>query len=540
MLTGLRSSVFRRRIPVNINHKVSTLTRFYSTVQDADIKRFEEILRDDGSENAEGSIGDGAQSVAGKNPGVITDASELERYNTDWLKQYHGSSQLVLRPRTTEQVSAILAHCHTNNLAVCPQGGNTGLVGGSVPTNDEIVLNLERMNSILDFNPVSGILTCEAGCILQNLDEFLTSQPDPAHQHCMPLDLGAKGNCQIGGNVATNAGGLRYIRYGSLQGTVLGMEVVLADGTVLDLLSTLRKDNTGYHLKHLFIGSEGTLGVITKLSILCPRKSNAINVAFLACPDYNAVQKTFQTAKKDLGEILSACEFMDSSSIQTVREEFPEIPAPDFTKEEDSNFFMLIETRGSNMNHDQEKVMGFLETVMESGDVLDGVMAQDEKQSAQLWRLREDIPLAVVQRGVTLKYDVSLPIEKLYSPVEAFRERFAQSTEYQDTGKKDPLCVGYGHLGDGNLHLNITQVHDTNRKVDPHVKDVIEPYVYEFIRESRGSVSAEHGLGQQKRNCIHYSKSSESIELMQDIKALFDRKGILNPNKVLPKDERTG
>ncbi|KAG2502831.1 hypothetical protein JM18_009629, partial [Phytophthora kernoviae] len=240
---------------------------------------------------------------------VLTDADDTEAYTVDWLKKYKANSshQMVLKPKTTEQVSAILKYCNERNLPVVPQGGNTGLVGGSVPVYDEIVLSTSSMSNVVSFDEVSGILVCEAGCILENLDNYVAK-----HGYMMPLDLGAKGTCQIGGNVATNAGGLRLLRYGSLHGTVLGVEAVLADGTVIDCLSTMRKDNTGYDLKQLFIGSE----------------------------DFESVQRAFVEAKKHLGEVLSAVEFMDRQSLDMV------LSQQDWTKdplETPSPFYVLIE-----------------------------------------------------------------------------------------------------------------------------------------------------------------------------------------------------
>jgi D-2-hydroxyglutarate dehydrogenase len=216
---------------------------------------------------------------------VVQDEERLSVANTDWLRKYIGTSQLLLLPKNTDEVSKILSYCNSRQLAVVPQGGNTGLVGGSVPVYDEVVISLANMDKIISLDKVNGILTCEAGCVLENLNSFLENEG-----FIMPLDLGAKGSCQIGGNVSTNAGGLRFVRYGSLHGNVLGLEVVLANGTVLDMLATLRKDNTGYDLKHLFIGSEGSLGIVTKVSILTPAKLPSVNVAFLACNDYLSCQ----------------------------------------------------------------------------------------------------------------------------------------------------------------------------------------------------------------------------------------------------------
>nr|XP_034989598.1 D-2-hydroxyglutarate dehydrogenase, mitochondrial isoform X3 [Zootoca vivipara]XP_034989599.1 D-2-hydroxyglutarate dehydrogenase, mitochondrial isoform X3 [Zootoca vivipara] len=401
-------------------------------------------------------------------------------------------------------------YCHERNLAVNPQGGNTGLVGGSVPVFDEIILSTALMNQIISFDNVSGILVCQAGCILENLNQYL-EQLD----FIMPLDLGAKGSCHIGGNVATNAGGLRLLRYGSLRGTVLGLEVVLADGSVLNCLSSLRKDNTGYDLKQLFIGSEGTLGVITAVSILCPRKPKAVNLAFLGCPSFSQVLKTFTLCKGMLGEILSAYEFMDNECMKLV-EKHLKLTNP----VSESPFYVLIETSGSNSAHDEEKLSHFLEHVMASGLVAEGTLASEDKKIKALWALRERITEALTCDGSVYKYDLSLPVEKLYDLVTDMRTRL---------GGNAKNVVGYGHLGDGNLHLNITA-----DSYSHSLLEAIEPFVYEWTSQYRGSISAEHGLGFKKKHYIHYSKPREAVLLMQQFKAMLDPKGILNPYKTLP------
>eukprot|EP00906_Rhabdomonas_costata_P027164 RCo038618 len=278
------------------------------------------------------------QSVLPK--GVVTESSRLELYNTDWLHNWRGRSKIALCPTTTEQVSAILKYCNERRLAVCPQGGNTGLVGGSIPAHDEIVLSLEKMSRILDFDTVSGTVTCEAGCILEAVDNFLAEKG-----HMMPLDLGAKGSCQIGGNVSTNAGGLRFLRYGSLHHNVLGLKAVLANGTVVDQMNTCKKDNTGYDLKQLFIGSEGSLGVVTEVVLQTPPRPAATNVALLACPSYQAVQGTFVLARRHLAEILSAYEFADEEAMNRVLTVFPHNKYPLDSR---YPFYVLVETQGSN------------------------------------------------------------------------------------------------------------------------------------------------------------------------------------------------
>ncbi|NXX74989.1 D2HDH protein, partial [Urocolius indicus] len=452
---------------------------------------------------------------------VVTDPEQLEPFNVDWLKSVRGCSKLMLKPQTTAEVSQILRYCHEMNLAVNPQGGNTGLVGGSVPVFDEIILSTLLMDRIISFDKVSGILVCQAGCILERLNQYLEEQG-----FVMPLDLGAKGSCHIGGNVATNAGGLRLLRYGSLRGTVLGLEVVLADGSVLDCLTSLRKDNTGYDLKQLFIGSEGTLGVITAVSILCPQKPKAVNVAFLGCQSFDKVLETFTVGRAMLGEILSAFEFMDEKCMELVQR-YLKLSSP----VAGSPFYVLIETSGSNSTHDEEKLSSFLEEATASGLVTDGTVATDEKRikanvrvvcvlQQALWELRERITEALSHEGYVYKYDVSLPLGRLYELVTHMRARLGTSAS---------SVVGYGHLGDGNLHLNITA-----ESYSQALQDAIEPFVYEWTARCGGSGSAEHGLGFKKKQFIHYSKPQLAISVMQRFKAMFDPKGILNPYKMLP------
>ena len=261
------------------------------------------------------------------------------------MRKYKGHTKLVLRPKSTEEVSQVLKYCNDHRLAVVPQGGNSGLVGGSVPVFDEIVINLARMNRIRSFDSVSGTLVADAGCILEVVDRHLAER-----DHLFPLDLGAKGSCQLGGNVATNAGGLRLLRYGSLHGNVLGLETVLPDGTIVDDLWQLRKNNTGYDIKQLFIGGEGTIGLITGISILCPPRPKAVNVAFLALETYEKVQLAFREAKGQLAEILSAFELMDGRSQDLVHRVTGRRPP----LEGRHPFYCLIETNGANKEHDDE------------------------------------------------------------------------------------------------------------------------------------------------------------------------------------------
>lgn len=463
----------------------------FSQLTEADISFFRNILGD---------------------TGLITDESSLEAYNHDWMGKYTGASKLALRPKTTEQVSKILAYCNERTLAVVPQGGNTGLVGGSIPIFDEVILSTSSMNQIESVDEVGGTVVCQSGAVLESIANHVAD-----YGFTVPLDLGAKGSCQIGGNVSTNAGGLRLLRYGSLHGTVLGLEVVTPTGEVLDLLRTLRKDNTGYDLKQLFIGAEGTLGVITKVAMLLPPKSSAVHVSLLAVPHYKSVQDMFTKARAQLGEILSAFEFLDRESMDMclthldwTKDPMPETPTP---------FYVLIETSGSNAEHDMEKLEAFLESMMEEELIENGIIAQDEAQAQSIWHLREGVTEALGRAGAVYKYDLSMPVSTMYTLVEDMRVRLG------DKGH----VVGYGHLGDGNLHLNISCPTYT-----PEVEAMIEPFVYEWTSEQRGSISAEHGIGSMKAECLGYSKSKPAIDLMKQIKKSMDPNGIMNPYKVLP------
>ena len=442
--------------------------------------------------------------------GVTKDATDdMEPFNGDWMRKYRGHTKLVLKPGSTEEVSKILKYCNDNMLAVVPQGGNTGLVGGSVPVFDEIVIQMGRMNGIRSFDEVSGTLVADAGCILETTDRYLADRG-----HIFPLDLGAKGSCHIGGNLATNAGGLRQLRYGSLHGTVLGVEAVLPDGTIVDELSKLRKNNTGYDLKQLFIGAEGTIGIITGVAIQCPQRSKAVNVAFFGLESFEKVQKAFIEAKGQLGEILSAFELMDRNSQRMVKE-YTNNKSP---LEDEHPFYCLIETSGSNSEHDNEKLEKFLEDVMEKEIVLDGVVAQDETQIKALWSWREGVPEAIGGFGGAYKYDVSIPLAEMYTLVEDTRVRMEEAGLIGDTDShpvKD--VVGYGHMGDSNLHLNVSV-----RRYDKAVEAALEPFVYEWIEKRSGSISAEHGLGLAKKKYIGYSRSETMIGLMKQIKNLYD------------------
>ncbi|CEP02331.1 hypothetical protein PBRA_008915 [Plasmodiophora brassicae] len=492
MSARLLRAAAARRVLATSTVTVSRRTDL-GTVTDADLAAFVGICGDDG---------------------VVRDADEVAAYNQDWLRKYKGSGQLVLRPSSTDQVSQILRYCNGRRLAVVPQGGNTGLVGGSVPVFDEIVLSLNRMNRIIEVDDASQVLVCEAGCVLETLDRHLAKSG-----FTMPLDLGAKGSCHIGGNLATNAGGIRLLRYGSLRGNVLGVEFVLADGTVVDTMSKLRKDNTGFDLKQLMIGSEGTLGVITKVAILVPRRPTTAQLAFVGVESFAKVLEVLKRTRGELGEILSAIEFEDRASFDMVLNHLPGAHDP---LERSYPFYMLLEASGFCEESDSTRVGDLLSDLMDRSLIMDGTIAQDKAQFESLWKFRESITECLTKEGCVFKYDVSVPVTRMYDVVTDMRQRLSGVIDEQH------VC-GYGHLGDSNLHLNIV-----SQTYSPDVQRLIEPYVYEVTSSLKGSVSAEHGLGLMKANCIGYSKCAASIHAMQSIKSMFDPNGILNPYKVLP------
>ena len=526
---------------------------------------------------------------------VRLDAGSLATANEDWMKKYRGRSEVLLLPSTTAEVSAVLARCHARGLAVVPQGGNTGLVGGGVPVHDEVVVNLRNMREVVSVDRSAGVVVAEAGVVLEDLETAAN-----ARGLTIPLDLGAKGKCQIGGNVSTNAGGLRLVRYGSLRGTVLGLEVVLADGRVLDLCRALRKDNTGYDLKQLFIGAEGTLGVITKVALAAPPRPTATNVVFAGAPSFAAAVAAMRLAKRSLGGALSAFEFLDRASLELVLRELKGTKEPLLGGRKKWPFYVVVEAAETASTADEttfadepfadetktketktkdafvsspdvvvvddnrapppssarraaafrragRRLSAFAAAAKRRGLITAFAVGANETHASRLWNLRERVSLALKHAGATYKYDLSLPTESMYDLVDALRARVAakQNAENASERRRDDdddekaarffdfstvSVLGYGHLGDGNLHLNVS----SPTGYHPALLAIVEPFVYEWTAAAKGSVSAEHGVGFMKPEQLAYSKPGEAIEIMRGVKAMLDPKGILNPYKVLP------
>lgn len=449
---------------------------------------------------------------------------ELDKYNEDWLGQLKGESKLILFPKTTEEVSKILKYCNQNKIGVVPQGGNTSLVAGSVPVHDEIVVCLSKMDKIESFNEKTGILKCQSGCILENLDKWVGGKG-----YLIPLDLAAKGSCQIGGNAATNAGGIHFLRYGSLRANILSMEVVLPDGVVMETNKPLHKDNTGFDLKQLFIGSEGSIGIITKLVIAAHRKPNFKALAALALNSYNDVLELYSKSRKFLGEVISSFEFWDAETTTMTQKRAGSAPLLD-RGGSPHNFYVLLEVSSSKKEGEQERFEAFLGNVLDEGIIADAVIAQDLSQQAEFWARREDITEISSREGKCYKYDVSAPIESVYSIVTGTRDHLT-SLGFYNRGPDSIVeyILGFGHVGDGNLHLSIV----SKSGYDAVIEDSLSPFLYDLISEKNGSVSAEHGLGYNKAPYILYSKHPVAVELMSSIKNIFDPNGIMSPYKFL-------
>ena len=421
-------------------------------------------------------------------------------------------AQALVRPKTTEQVSAVMRWCNDNGLRVVTHGGLTGLVHGADAGPEDVILSLERMRAIESIDPQQRTATVQAGVVLQTLQEAVDAQ-----QLAFPLDLGARGTATLGGNAATNAGGNRVIRYGMMRDMVLGLEAVLADGSIVSSMSPLMKNNTGYDLKQLFIGSEGTLGVITRLVLRLREKPLSNNVAFVATPSFQAMADLLRHMDRALGGTLSAFEAMWRSFYQLVTTA-PAHGKPPISQE--YPYYVLIECLGSDQERDAEQFSNALESAIEKGLVVDAAVAQSATDCAAFWSLRDDVE-QVMRDGAPVVFDVSLPIAEM--------ERFVGVV-----GEALPREIGehklwvFGHLGDSNLHV-IVQV-----KVQDYfaARPKIEAIVYSALKSLRGSVSAEHGIGLEKKPWLSISRSETEVAMMRAIKTALDPKNTLSPGNI--------
>lgn len=452
---------------------------------------------------------------------VLTAATAQEAYVVDWMKKYRGRALAVVRPADTAQVSAVLRCCNDARVSVIPQGGNTGMAGGATPDDSgrQVILSLGRLNRIREIDPVGNTITVDAGCILANIQAAAREAG-----RFFPLSLGAEGSCTIGGNLATNAGGIAVLRYGNTREQALGLEVVLADGRIWDGLQGLRKDNTGYDLRDLFIGSEGTLGVITA-AVLKLQAAPAVRVtAMIALPDQDAALKLFVRLGARAGDRLTAFEFMTRSCLDLVLQHVPGTAAPFATV---PPAVVLTELSDTDAAAD---LAGLLESILgdaiTAGEAEDAVIAQSGEQAKALWRLREGISEAQVRAGKTIKHDIALPIGRLT----AFMRDCEIAVEAAFPGLR---FLVFGHLGDGNLHYNLQRAPQMTDDDFYALTAPLNAVVHDLVHRYRGSISAEHGVGQLRRDELPRYKPPVAMQIMHDLKRLFDSRNILNPGKLL-------
>jgi FAD/FMN-containing dehydrogenase len=453
--------------------------------------------------------------------GVLTEPDDLASYVEDWTGTYRGSAAAVLRPASTDAVAAAVRLCHEAGVALVPQGGNTGLAGGSVPdsSGDQVVLSLSRMRSVRDVDPVADTMTVEAGVVLADAQRVAADAG-----RLFPLSLGSEGSCTVGGNVATNAGGTAVLRYGMMRDLVLGLEVVLPDGRVWNGLRGVRKDNTGYDLKQLFVGSEGTLGIVTaavlRLFPATPRRATA----WVALPSVDAAVSVLGVLRERAGAHLSTWELVSRQALDLVLGHLPGTRDP-FA--DPHPWYGLVELGAAEVEHRLDEVLeAALGASVEHGLVVDAVVAGSPAQRSALWQLREGVSEAQRHAGAGLKHDVTVPIDGLAAFVDEVGPRL-------DVLVPGVRLVTYGHVGDGNLHYNLSAPPGGDDSFLAR-RDELTTVVYDAVAARHGSISAEHGLGTLKRDAAATYKDDVENDLMRAVKQALDPDGLMNPGKLLP------
>ncbi|QJC57218.1 putative FAD-linked oxidoreductase [Polaromonas vacuolata] len=451
----------------------------------------------------------------------VLSEGDLTAYEQDWRKRSRGKALAVVRPSSTEQVAAIVKACAKAGVSLVAQGGNTGLVGGSTPDGSglQVVLSLQRMNAVRSLDPANLTMTVEAGCILQTLQETAEKAG-----FLFPLSLAAQGSCTIGGNLATNAGGTQVVRYGNARELCLGLEVVTAQGDIWQGLSGLRKDNTGYDLRDLFIGSEGTLGIITAATIKLYPQPAARLTAWAAVPSMEEAVKLLGLAHQHLGAGLTGFEVMGQFALSLVAKHYKQQRVPLY---EDTAFCVLLENSDhESESHAREQFEKLLETALEQGCVTDAVVAENIAQAHQLWHVRESIPLAQADEGLNIKHDISIAVSLIPKFVAETDALLAQAIP-------GVRLVNFGHLGDGNLHYNVQAPEGSDGVAFLRDKEEeVNTIVYDSVARFEGSISAEHGVGSLKLEKLEKHKSPVALAMMRSIKQALDPQGIMNPGRV--------
>lgn len=445
---------------------------------------------------------------------VSPDASNLVRHTRDYAVQGDPTVGILALtyPKTAAQVAAIVGYCNAHRVAVQPQGGMTGLAGGAVPVGPCVIVSLERMRAVRELDPAAGTITVEAGVLMETVQKTAD-----AADLFFPLDLGGRGSCQIGGNLSTNAGGNRVLRFGMARDLVLGLEVVLADGSVIDGLRKMIKNNAGYDLRQWFIGTEGTLGIITAAVLRLFPKARSVCTGLCAVDDYAAVLDVLARARSGFASQLTAFEVMwpEFYALSTVGlGRKPPLA-------QGCGAYVLIETMGTDPGPDQDRFEAVIGAAMEAGVVKDAVVAKSQREAAELWTLR-DSPGEWQKAGhwPQLGFDVSVPTGEIGALVGEIGRALHESWP-------DMFALYFGHIADGNLHVSVRLDGHAGRA--PHIEEL----VFGLVARRRGSISAEHGIGTLKRGALHLSRSPEEIALMRTIKRALDPNGILNPGKVL-------
>ncbi|TAD91897.1 MAG: FAD-binding oxidoreductase [Alphaproteobacteria bacterium] len=450
---------------------------------------------------------------------VIRPGPALDPYLVEWRKLWRGEALAALRPRTTEEVAYIVRHCGAAGIAIVPQSGNTGLVGGGVPDPGTVVVSMERMTAVRAVDPAGFTMTLEAGVVLAEAQRLAREAG-----RLFPLSLAAEGSARIGGVLSTNAGGTQVLRYGNARDLVLGLEVVLADGTVWNGLKALRKDNTGYDLKHLFLGSEGTLGLITAAVLKLFPANADVATALVAVPDLSATVALLGLMRRDSGDQVSAFEYMNAIGLQMVVRHGPNFTHPLPGHEH----YVLIELTSPRTGAGLvEALSAGLERALEDGLVLDALIAQSHSQGQQFWRMREFLPEAQGFEGTSIKHDVSVPIG-------AIADYCTETEAAVMAAIPGARVVNFGHIGDGNVHFNVSQPVGADGAQFLARWDEVNRIVYDRAMALGGSFSAEHGVGRLKVGDVVRYKCPVEIGLMQRVKAALDPAGLLNPGKVVP------